>query len=84
MSGGSARGRRETPMGARVRESLLASPFGFERDRHPRARERAAAEAAKSGTALPPEPPPDPLLDGVQRLRADDDGPRGRTPGVRD
>ena len=49
-----------------------------------RARERAAAEAASKGTTLPPEPPIDPLLDGVQRLRAEDDGPRGRTPGTRD
>jgi hypothetical protein len=33
---------------------------------------------------IPPDPPIDPLLDGVQRLLADDDGPRGRTPGTRD
>jgi hypothetical protein len=36
-----------------------------------RARERAAAEAQRNGTTLLPEPPPDPLLDGVQRLQED-------------
>ncbi len=49
-----------------------------------RARERAVAEAARQGRTLPPEPPADPLLDGVQRLRSDDEGVRGRTPGVAD
>ena len=43
-----------------------------------RARDRAEAEAAKNGSSLPPEPAPDPLLDGVQRMDADNRPPPPR------